>query len=139
MTTWCHFQANNHTRAPGGPMKNNEQIQMMTKLSLQIFKLNGLFLEEGARMTDDINITTSRWRVLGTLTRAGCPLTVPQIAREMGQTRQSIQRLADVMASDGFVEYVDNPAHAKSRNVRLTTLGVQTYASLADRQLSSQA
>lgn len=120
-------------------MNNNEQLQLMSKLSLQIFKLNGLLVEEGARMTDDINVSNARWRVLGTLTRANAPLTVPHIAREMGQTRQSIQRLVDAMCKDGFVSYQDNPGHAKSKNISLTSSGIQTYASLADRQFRSLA
>lgn len=112
-------------------------IDLITRLTLQIFKLNGLLLDEGTRMLEGTGITNSRWRVLGTLTRAGGPQTVPQIAREMGQTRQGIQRLVDVMVQDGLLEYRDNPAHLKSRNVCLTSTGDRLYASLTDRRQSS--
>lgn len=112
-------------------------IDLMTRLISQIFRLNGLLLEEGARMTVGTTISNSRWRVLGTLTRAGGALTVPQIAREMGHTRQGIQRLVDAMVKDGVLEYLDNPAHATSRNVSLTPAGKGVYIALSDRRIKS--
>ena len=116
---------------------DDQRINSISRLSQQVFKLNGLLQEEGMRMSKDSPVNPSRWRILGVLVRSNAPLTVPQIAREFGQSRQSVQRLVDAMYADGYLEYIHNPAHAKSRLVGLTQLGEQTYESLIDQREAS--
>lgn len=41
------------------------------------------------------------------------PLTVPQIAQMRPTSRQRMQRLADELAADGLVEFIDNPKHRR--------------------------
>src|SRR5262249_50568468 len=48
------------------------------------------------------------------------PLTVPQIAQMRPTSRQRMQRLADELAAEGLVEFIDNPRHRRSKLVRLT-------------------
>ena len=48
------------------------------------------------------------------------PLTVPQIAQMRPTSRQRMQRLADELAAEGLVEFIDNPKHRRSKLVRLT-------------------
>ena len=55
------------------------------------------------------------------------PLTVPQIARMRPTSRQRMQRLADELADDGLVRFVDNPRHRRSKLVELTARGVARY------------
>ena len=62
------------------------------------------------------------WGVLRSLAEEG-PQTVPQLARARPVARQRIQKLADEMAADGLVEFVDNPAHRRSKLLRLTAAG----------------
>ena len=64
------------------------------------------------------------------------PLTVPQIAEMRPTSRQRMQRLADELAADGFVEFVDNPNHRRSKLVRLTRKGDAHYRALTARFLS---
>jgi DNA-binding MarR family transcriptional regulator len=66
------------------------------------------------------------------------PLTVPQIARMRPTSRQRMQRLADELAAEGLVEFVDNPRHRRSRLVRLTPMGRARYREL-DARLRSIA
>lgn len=61
------------------------------------------------------------------------PLTVPQIAEMRPTSRQRMQRLADELAAEGLVEFIDNPRHRRSKLVRLTPKGETRY-----RQLSAQ-
>lgn len=49
--------------------------------------------------------------------------TVPQIARARPVSRQYIQVLVDELAAEGHVEFLENPAHKRSRLVRLTPKG----------------
>jgi DNA-binding MarR family transcriptional regulator len=55
--------------------------------------------------------------------------SVPSIARELGHTRQSVQRIADALAESGLVHFESNPSHRRSPLIRLTVSG----ARLADR------
>ena len=45
----------------------------------------------------------------------GEPLTVAGIARDMGITRQSVQRVADILAERGLARYLPNPAHRRAK------------------------
>jgi DNA-binding MarR family transcriptional regulator len=63
------------------------------------------------------------------------PLTVPQIAQMRPTSRQRMQRLADELAAEGLVEFVDNPKHLRSKLVRLTRKGDARYRDLHTRFL----
>ena len=64
------------------------------------------------------------------------PLTVPQIAQMRPTSRQRMQRLANELAAEGLVEFVDNPKHRRSKLVRLTPKGDARYRELDARLLS---
>jgi DNA-binding MarR family transcriptional regulator len=64
------------------------------------------------------------------------PLTVPQIAQMRPTSRQRMQRLADELAADGLVEFIDNPKHRRSKLVRLTRKGDARYRKLDARFLA---
>jgi len=64
------------------------------------------------------------------------PLTVPQIAQMRPTSRQRMQRLADELAAEGLVEFIDNPKHRRSKLVRLTPKGDARYRDLNARLLS---
>jgi DNA-binding MarR family transcriptional regulator len=58
----------------------------------------------------------------------------------MGMTRQGVQRIADLVVEQGLAEYVDNPAHRRSKLVRVTDEGVAAirridpgHAAMAER------
>ena len=61
------------------------------------------------------------------------PLTVPQIAQMRPTSRQRMQRLADELAAEGLVEFIDNPRHRRSKLVRLTRKGNERYRELSAR------
>ena len=64
------------------------------------------------------------------------PLTVPQIAQMRPTSRQRMQRLANELAAEGLVEFIDNPKHRRSKLVRLTPEGDARYRKLNARLLS---
>jgi DNA-binding MarR family transcriptional regulator len=51
------------------------------------------------------------------------PLPVAGIAREMGLTRQSVQRIADILVERGLADYRDNPAHRRAKLLVATDAG----------------
>jgi len=59
------------------------------------------------------------------------PLTVPQIAQMRPTSRQRMQRLADELAAEGLVDFIDNPRHRRSKLVRLTPRGDARYRELS--------
>jgi DNA-binding MarR family transcriptional regulator len=64
------------------------------------------------------------------------PLTVPQIAQMRPTSRQRMQRLADELADERLVDFVENPKHRRSKLVRLTPKGHARYRALNARLLS---
>ena len=93
------------------------------RFALSIFWINGLLLRTGDRLTRSIGQSSARWQVLG---RVGYqPQTVAQIARDMGHARQSVQRVADVLAKEGLVVYQDNPANRRAPLLELTPHGAE--------------
>jgi DNA-binding MarR family transcriptional regulator len=64
------------------------------------------------------------------------PLTVPQIAQMRPTSRQRMQRLADELAAEGLVTFIDNPKHQRSKLVQLTRKGDARYRELTARLLS---
>ena len=74
----------------------------------------------------------SYWGLLRSLKLAG-PQTVPQIARSRPVSRQSIQKLANECLEEGFIELVDNPAHQRSKLLRLTPKGEAIFQELNER------
>jgi DNA-binding MarR family transcriptional regulator len=64
------------------------------------------------------------------------PLTVPQIAQMRPTSRQRMQRLADELAVEGLVKFLNNPKHRRSKLVQLTRKGDAHYRELNARLLS---
>ena len=64
------------------------------------------------------------------------PLTVPQIAQMRPTSRQRMQRLADELAAEGLIEFVDNPKHQRSKLVRLTRNGAARYHELDEHLMA---
>ena len=110
-------------------MKQTRASAALRGLVLEVFRLNGALLRHGAALTAPVGQTQARWQVIGAVAEATC--TVPQIARRMGMTRQSVQRVVDLLVDDGIIALTSNPDHARSPIVRLTHEGKRL-----ERQLS---
>jgi DNA-binding MarR family transcriptional regulator len=100
---------------PGSPS------EAFTELVLEVFRTNGRLLAAGDRLAAPAGLTSARWQVLGAIESQ--PLTVAQIARRMGLARQSVQRVADLLAAEGMVAFRDNPNHRRAKLVGPTPQG----------------
>lgn len=116
-------------------MQYTKKGRLFTDTVLEIFKVSGHLALEGDRLTKDFGLSSARWKVLGALQMTDHLLTVAQVARVMGLTRQAIQRLADAMEKDGLLIYQDNPHHKRARHVVLTKSGKQAYSMINDVQI----
>ena len=105
-----------------------------TAVVLEIFRVNGLVLADGNRLAVAEGLTAARWQVLGAVALAGRPLTVPQIARRMGLTRQAVQESVNRLLAEALVEAHDNLDHRRSPLIGLTELGSRKYTAVDQRQ-----
>jgi DNA-binding MarR family transcriptional regulator len=78
-------------------------------------------------------VTMAQRAVLEFLHRNG-PATVPDIARLRRVSRQHIQTLVNPLLTIGAVESIDNPAHKRSRLIRLTRDGQRTIRQMRARE-----
>ena len=101
-------------------------------LVLSILRLNGLLIAEGDAMTEKLGLTHARWKVIGAIALSTNGLTVPGIAKVLGQSRQAVQRITDVMIEDGILEYQNNPK--RSVLVTLSEQGKDIYSTLREIQ-----
>src|SRR5580704_7718903 len=106
----------------------------ITDLVLETFRFNGRLLAAGDALVADLGLTSARWQVLGAIALSAVPLSVAQIARNMGLTRQAVQRLANEMQADGLVRFAPNPHHQRAKLVLLTPAGNTAFAAVMKRQ-----
>jgi DNA-binding MarR family transcriptional regulator len=104
-----------------------------TELILEVFRLNGLLLEAGDRLTHPVGLSSARWQVLGVV--GDQPTPVAHVARIMGLTRQSVQQTADALANDGFITYTDNPHHRRAKLMTVTPKGRKALDYIEQRQI----
>lgn len=123
---------------PRGPTTADRKAEAIAELMLEVaqcfFRIRALGQQAG--------LVTSwgagAFGFLRSLAVLG-PLTVPQIARMRPTSRQRMQRLADELADEGLVRFVDNPKHRRSKLVQLTARGEARYAEQNARLLEIAA
>ncbi|MFJ7075648.1 MarR family winged helix-turn-helix transcriptional regulator [Streptomyces sp. NPDC098781] len=100
---------------------SRERQDLLSRGALGVFRLNGQFLAVAEELARPSGLTAAWWQVLGAV--LGEPLPVSGIARAMGITRQSVQRIADLLVDKGLAEYRPNPAHRRAKLLAPTEEG----------------
>lgn len=116
----------------GGVPARSAAGDALTDMVMHVFRLNGLFLAAAEEIARPSGLSPARWQVLGAVLRE--PRTVSGIARVMGLTRQSVQRLADALVEAGMAEYAPNPAHRRAKLLRPTSAGWAAIEIIRPRQ-----
>jgi len=106
--------------------------EVLTSLIVPVIRLEAYFSGAGETIARAGGQTLARWLVLESVGDAAT--TVAQIERVLGYTRQSVQRVADLLEQDGLTRYEVNPAHKRSQLVRITPLGRKTLATIQRAQ-----
>jgi DNA-binding MarR family transcriptional regulator len=99
----------------------------LTDLFPDLLKLNNRLLLAGDRLVAGLGLTSARWQVLGAIVAAGRPESVSRLARDMGATRQNVQRIINDLAKDGRLAFEPNPHYWGSQLIVLTDQGRQTF------------
>ncbi|MFD9575021.1 MarR family winged helix-turn-helix transcriptional regulator [Streptomyces sp. NPDC059982] len=107
--------------AQPAPLPLRERQDLLSRTALGVFQLNGQLLGVSEELARPAGLTAASWQVLGAVLHE--PLPVAGIARSMGITRQSVQRVADLLAAKGLAEYAPNPAHRRAKLLRPTGEG----------------
>ncbi|WAZ23097.1 MarR family transcriptional regulator [Streptomyces cinnabarinus] len=117
---------------------SRDRQDLLSRGALGVFRLNGQFLAVAEELAKPAGLTAAWWQVLGAVLRE--PLPVAGIARAMGITRQSVQRIADLLVDRGLAEYRPNPAHRRAKLLAPTAEGLAAirrvdpgHAAFADR------
>ncbi len=108
--------------------------EALTSLVVEVFRLNGDLLAAGDALIGDLGLTSARWQVLGAVSFSPVPLPVAHLARNMGLTRQAVQRQVDEMCDDGLVTLSTNPHHRRAMLVVMTDAGKAAYRAAMSRQ-----
>ena len=97
------------------------------ELMFEIFRVNDRLLAVGDATVKVVGLTSARWLVLGAIALSSAPLPVAQIARNMGLSRQAVQRSINEMALLDLVVTLENPDRRRSKLVALTDAGRTSY------------
>lgn len=98
-------------------------------LALAVFAANGRLVGAGNELVAHLGLTSAWWQVLAALRYSPVPLAVASIARNMGLTRQAVQRIVDLLAEQGLVAFQPNPHHRRAKLVVLTPAGIAAVTS----------
>jgi DNA-binding MarR family transcriptional regulator len=98
------------------------------RLVEDVLECAGALRRYGDALTRSLGQTEARWAVLSVL--SGGARTVPQVARRLGVTRQSVQRVANLLAAEGLIESVANPDNARSPLFCLSERGEDLLAAI---------
>jgi DNA-binding MarR family transcriptional regulator len=96
----------------------------MENLYSELFQAAGAGRRIGESYAARAGQTQARWQTLWTMDVV--PMTVPQVARRLGVSRQHILRLTTELVNEGLVELKANPDHKTSPLVHLTPAGHAT-------------
>jgi DNA-binding MarR family transcriptional regulator len=103
--------------------------ELLSALAKTVFRLNGQFLAIGEELARPVGLTAALWQVLAAVLRA--PRSVADVARDVGVTRQSAQRVADVLVERGLAAYQPNPSHRRAKLLTPTPAGRQAVQRIA--------
>jgi DNA-binding MarR family transcriptional regulator len=106
-------------------------------LIADVYELAGQSRRTSEELAREVGQTAARWHVLSVLSDG--PRTVPSAARRLGLAPQSVQRVVGDLVASGHLEAVDNPDHARSPLMRLTSAGRETLDELFTRSADDRA
>lgn len=114
----------------------DERLRAYRLLIAEVFELAGVSRATSERIARSSGQTAARWQVMSVLSEA--VLNVPAIARRLGLTRQSVQRVVNDLTDAGLVSSKPNPDHERSSLVTLTKRGRRVMDELFERSEASR-
>jgi DNA-binding MarR family transcriptional regulator len=103
-------------------VKRTSAAEAFSALAIQVLTLSAALQAAGDELARPSGQTSARWQVLAAVEDR--PASVATVARLLRLTRQSVQRIADLLVADGLAGYQPNPAHARAKLLTLTPDGL---------------
>lgn len=97
-------------------------------------RTQGSLVAAGDDLVADLRLSSAREQLLAALLAAGVPRTVSQVARDLGLSRQAVQRVADDLVEAGLAAYSANPDHARAKLLGPTAEGEAAYGEALRRK-----
>ncbi|HVW43325.1 MAG TPA: MarR family transcriptional regulator [Amycolatopsis sp.] len=93
----------------------------------EVLRTQGRLLAATGEHAAEEGLAGAQLLVLIAVVNAERPPTVPQIGRSLGHTRQSVQRIADILLKRGLLACEENPDHKRSPLLVPTASGRAVY------------
>ncbi|WP_414475275.1 MarR family winged helix-turn-helix transcriptional regulator [Microvirga sp. M2] len=116
------------TRKP----RRTPEGEAFAKLAFAVLRLSGYLTAAGDALTKPLGQSSARWQVLAAASHGA--LSVAQVARVLGMSRQGVQRVADLLVESGLAEYQPNPLHKRAKLLNLLPKGQEILAEIRLRQ-----
>ena len=92
----------------------------------EVFKLHAALSAVMDGVHEQAGMSTAQHKIIRTLEEMG-PVTVPEMAAQLGVSRQFVQTVCNRLFAMELLEFEDNPRHKRSRLVLLTDKGRAAY------------
>jgi DNA-binding MarR family transcriptional regulator len=117
------------------PTAHSANGQAVTDLILEVFRFNGQLVSAGDRLVADLGLSSARWQILGCIEAAERPQPVAWLARDLGNSRQAVQRIVNELEKEGLVAFAPNPHHRRAPLIVLTEHGKQIHTAALQAQI----
>lgn len=112
---------------------------LLPQLIDEVLRAQGRLLAATGELAAVDGLTGAQALVLTAVVRAGRPPTVAQIGRSLGRARQSVQRLADLLAARELLVRKENPDDRRAPSLVPTLAGREVYERIERRSRSWSA
>lgn len=113
--------------------KRKEKVRLLVEVVEEIGRVHGAVAAAAARLHGPEGAAGGRRGILRQLREEG-PLTVPELARLRGVSRQYVQTVVNDLTAAGHIEAKPNPDHKRSPRLSVAKSGVAFLEAAADRE-----
>ncbi|MFK5979983.1 MAG: MarR family transcriptional regulator [Rhizobiaceae bacterium] len=115
--------------------KEDENFHLSNRLLFRMFKTTNVLHTVGTSWTQDVNLTTQQWSVIGALSRPGFEkgMGVGELSNFLQVTRQNLTGLLDRLERQNITQRVINPNDGRAKLVQLTEAGWDVWDVLAPK------
>lgn len=97
------------------------------RLTLEIFILNNMIMRLGDKLVGHLGLTSSRWLLLGALSRYEEPPTMSALSSDALLSLQNVSRMVAALEEDGLVQRVTRPGQGRATYVEFTEKGREAH------------
>ncbi len=104
----------------------HQKGQALHDLFREVFALHAALAAVMDKVHEQAGLSTAKLKIMRVLNHMG-PATVPDIAAELGVSRQFVQTVCNYLLANELLEFTDNPRHKRSRLAALTKPGRKAF------------